>query len=465
MFWGLLVASRIFLLARYPHFFDAPEYLRLANSNSLLEMFTVAHNPVHPIYLLLLRLAHSPLQVSLISAVFGILGIGAFYLLVKNIFSKTVANRALLPLIFFPHLFLIQTNILHESVEQAFLLGALLMLTLFLRHSRVLFFALMLGLYLLALMTFIGILIWTPLFLILVFYLSAKEQLWKNLFLVGLGLVLTIGLSLFFYSQILSKGQFQSFLEYLFINPLGGFSVWEIGRTLRNCLLILFTGFSPAAFLALIVGGFYCLKNRRWFLLLTALVIGGIFYLTGKYWYGGLYGRYSAFIAFPLALIFAKTLSQKEYLLSLGILVVFFGSTVTQYLQKPLPQIQATIIRSLPNWQQQYLVISDYQRPQLEYEGINSQKTLIVTDNQTTNQKLEHKIKAILEAGQPVYLTAQAVHFPYYQYDGQALHIIGQNRQGQPKLATFLNSKNLKLAIINYQQPYLNLYRLELFND
>jgi len=462
MLWGFLILSRILFLARYPHFFDSPEYLRLANLGSLKQMFVAAHDPLHPVYLLLLRLVHTSSQISLISAIFGVLGILAFYLLVKNLFSKKVANRTLLPLALFPHLFLIQTNILHESVEQAFFLGSLLMLVYFLKSARPQYFASMLIFYYLALMNFMGILVWSPLFMILIFWLSPKEKFWINLSLVGFGLILAVGLAWLSYAALLSHERFSVFIsDYLLANLSGRFSVWNILRAFRNSLLILFAGFSPITILVICLSGFRFWQKQQWLLIFTMLVIGGIFYLTAGYWYGGLYGRYSAFIGFPLALLFAKILTSKEYLFSVGVLFTFFGVTSYHYLQKPLPQIQSQMIQTLPNWQKQYLVISDYQRPQLEFEKVTTPQTLVVTDSQESNQALVKKVKEVLKSGQSVYFTAQALTFPYYQYDGQALHIISQNPQGQAKLANFISLYRPTPVISRLDNPQLNLYLLK----
>jgi len=462
MLWGLLIFSRLFFLARYPHFFDSPEYLRLASFNSLSQMLSTAHNPLHPIYLGLLRLARSPLQVSLIAALFGILGIGFFYVLVKELFSKNIARRAVVPLIFFPHLFLLQTNMLHESVEQALFLGSLLMLVLYLKRSRIGYLMMMFGFYYLALMTFFGIIIWAPLLMVLVYFVSAKSRFWVNLTLIGTGILSITATALFSYALLLSQGGFSTFVnDYLFANLSNHFSLWEIARTLRNSFFILFAGFSPAAPLAVLLSGIRFLKNRRFPELLVTALIGAIFYLTAGYWYGGLYGRYSALVAFPLALLLATVLTKKEYLFALGIIFAFWGITVYSYLQKPIPQIQAQLIRSLPNWRDQYLVISDYQRPQLEYEQVTTARTLVVSDNLDKNRELVRKLRRVLKKGHALYFTHQALTFPYYQFDGQSLHIISQNPQGKSKLEKFVGSHQVTALRNNQETPYLNLYRLK----
>jgi len=131
-------------------------------------------------------------------------------------------------------------------------------------------------------MTFLGILVWSPLFLVLAYWLSPKEKQRVNLLLALSGLIVIAGLALFSYALILPEPRFQTLVTHYLITDLSGrFSIWEVLRTLRNSFLILFFGYSPAALLSIALAGFYFLKQRYWSLIISALIVAGVFYSLG----------------------------------------------------------------------------------------------------------------------------------------------------------------------------------------
>jgi len=171
---AIFLITRFFFLASFPHFYDSPEYLKLSQENNLTLALSKSHESLHPVYLFLVQLSQRLSNfinftdfitpVSLISAIFGTLTMICFYLLVKRLFNKKTAFLSLIPLTFFPHLWLIQTNIMHESVDHFLLIASLLFFDIFLTNKKLIgIFASFLFLTL-AFINFPGNLIWTPVF-------------------------------------------------------------------------------------------------------------------------------------------------------------------------------------------------------------------------------------------------------------------------------------------------------------
>ncbi len=450
---AVLVLSRLLYLASYPHFYDSVEYLREAASADYWASLGRSHESVHPVYLWLVQLTHRlQLPPSLASALAGIIGVLVFYVLVKEMFGRRSAHLSILPLVLFPHLWLLHTHIMHEAVDHAFFLTGLLFFCLFLKTNRVApLLAAVLNLSL-ALFNFTGMLVWFPAVFGVAILSPGNQPLNKRLGWAALAvmaaMLLAGSLLLGFLARIhpdpVSRLQ-TLVLGYGAGRLFGSWSALDILRTARNALLIMFNGYSP---LALVVAGatlYRLAKAKRTARLLFFLSFLIPFFLTAKFWYGGLMGRYGSLVAYPVALMFALVPSRKAYAFLTAGLILFLLPTLRSYIGTPVPRIQAELITKVRQ-PGSVLVISDYQRPQLEFEGVTDGKTLIVTDSDLLNHRVKQKIERSLQNGEKVYLTEQAVNFPYYQYDGQQLHILSKGDKTRAKLYPYLSDKQLKLV-------------------
>lgn len=181
MSWQLVVVFLLFLISRFlfltkfPHFYDSPEYLRLSQENSLSSALTKSHESIHPIYIFFIQISSRLYNfmnfkdfitpVSFVSAFFGFLTLICFYFLIKRLFNKQTAFLSLIPLTFFPHLWLIQTNIMHESVDHFLLIVSLLFFDIFLTNKKLINIFISFLFLLLAFVNFSGNLIWAPIFI------------------------------------------------------------------------------------------------------------------------------------------------------------------------------------------------------------------------------------------------------------------------------------------------------------
>jgi len=471
-FWIILVIfflSRFCFLANYPHFYDSPEYFRESTNNSFFSSLARSHESIHPVFLFLTQAFQKMTpkanvwEISLISAIFGLVSFLAFYFFIKKNFGGKMALFSLLPLIFFPHLWLVQTNVLHESLDCGLFLSALFFFDFFLDKKKIAWF-LMAAIFLsLSLFDFVGILLWMPVFLGWAIFKSKKLNWHQNLgwslgIIIASFLIAITGLyGLLSLSQTIDP---TLRLKSLLLGYGGGgiFSGWNILnilRMLRNDGLILFYGYSLAAILGLMITGVYLVKQKKWPLIIFLLTFFLPFIIIGKFWYGGLFGRYSVLVAFPLALVLALLPWRKIWWVLMVVLFLSFLPTFWVYQKTPISQIEAGLIEKIGLKENDLLILSDYQRPQLVYSN-----AVYLGGDQEQQKIIEKKIEEKLKANGKVFLSQQAIDFPYWQYDGQQIHIISKGNKNKAQLKEFLKDKEKELVAEDKEYPLLAIYQI-----
>ena len=461
-FWlilSLFFVSRFFFLTNYPHFYDSPEYLRESLSRNFFISLSSSHEVIHPVWLFLTqffqRIISQPTswELSLISAIFGLLGFLAFYFLIKRNFGEKIAIFSSVPLIFFPHLWLIQTNVLHESLDCGLFLLGLLFFDFFLTKKKFSWFLLLTLFLSLSIFDFVGILLWSPVFIGLAI-LRSKKISWSNiawsLGVIFISFIFAVG-GLYFLEARLKVLLF----GYGGGGILTGWGFLNILRMLRNDILVLFHGYSLSAILVLIISVAYLVKKKNWPVLIFFLSFFLPFLLTGKFWYGGLFGRYSVLIAYPLALLLALMPWRRIYGFLIIILFLSFLPTFVVYQQKPIPQIQSSLIDKINLKENDILILSDYQRPQLDYRN-----ALYLNGDEKMQKAIEENIDKKLLQGDRVFISQQAIDFPYWQYDGQQIHIISKGNKSKAQLKEFLKDKEKELVAEDKEYPLLTIYQV-----
>jgi len=487
-FWlifGLFFVSRFFFLANYPYFYDSPEYYRESLSNNFFISLSQSHESIHPLWLFLTQIFQKIVpqgnvwEISLIAAIFGLVGFVSFYFLIKRNFSEKIAIFSSIPLIFFPHLWLIQTNVLHESLDLGIFLLSLLFFDFFLTKKKFSWFLLSALFLSLAIFDFVGILLWSPVFIGLAI-LKSKKINWLNIFwslaIVVISFLLAIGglYKVLWLSQMINPMLRLKTLLFSYGGGgiLSGWGFLNILRMLRNDILILFYGYSLLVILVLIMIGTDLIKKKN---CPASPIQGGpvlIFFLsfflpfliTGKFWYGGLFGRYSILVAYPLALLLGIMPWRRIYGVLIFILFLTFLPTFVVYQQKPISQVQAGLIEEIKLKDEDLLILSDYQRPQLSYENAiycEATSFAYLGGDQEQQKIIEKKIEEKLKANGKVFISQQAVNFPYWQYDGQQIHIISKGNKNKAQLKEFLEDKKLEVVVENKNYPLLTIYQME----
>lgn len=460
------IFSRFFFLSKYPFFYDSPEYLRESFSSNFFSSLQRSHESIHPVYLYLIQLfqkiipGENAWNLSLISGLFGLGSFILFFLLVKKLFNEKTALFSLIPLIFFKHTWLIETNILHESVNNFFLIAGILSFIYFLNNKKIYLFILSLIFLSLGILNFTGLIIWF--ISILSFVLLKNKFDKKNYFYLIIGVLICLiivnkiifeisGLSVLLRLGTVYKdyGTNILFKDYSFLNIL---------RMFRNVFLILLNGYSIASLFSIIIFIFLILKEKNKKMILFSFFFLIPFLLSGKFWYGGLYGRYSSFIAYFLALTFSFIYSKykKIYFVLIFLLVISFIPTFIKYQKTPVFLIQENLIKKIDIKNSDIIILSDYQRPQLE---INNSYFLL--PDQDKNKEIENLITNKLSVKSRVFITKQAINYPYWQYDGQEIHIISKGNINRASLNNYLSDKELKLVSFNKEYPYLDVYEIK----
>jgi len=470
-FWIILVIfflSRFCFLANYPHFYDSPEYFRESLSGNFFKSLAASHEVIHPVWLFLTQIFQKIIsrptswELSLISAIFGLISVIAFYFLIKRNFNEKIALFSLIPLVFFPYLWLLQTNILHESLDFGLFLLGLLFFDFFLTKKKFSWFLLSTLFLSLSIFDFVGILLWSPVFIGLAI-LRSKKISWQNIFW-SVGVILAsfllavagIYYLLFVGNVIDPMLRLKTLLlGYGVRGILSGWSFLNIFRILRNDILILFHGYSLSAILVLIITGIYLIKKKNWPVLIFFLSFFLPFLLTGKFWYGGLFGRYSVLIAYPLGLLLALLPWRKIWWVLMVVLFLSFLPTFWIYQKTPISQIEAGLIEKISLKENDILVLSDYQRPQLVYSN-----ALYLNGDEEIQKMIEEKITEKLPGNGRVFISQQAIDFPYWQYDGQQIHIISKGGKNKAQLKEFLKDKEKELVAEDKEYPLLAIYQI-----
>jgi len=160
-------------------------------------------------------------------------------------------------------------------------------------------------------------------------------------------------------------------------------------------------------------------------------------------------------VAYAFGLCFGLMLSKNAYWLMTAGSILFFIPTFLIYQQKPIALIEKTMIKKARSDKKSLLILSDYQRPQLFLEN-----TLYANGSLNDQKKLEEAIVLAFSENRRVFISEQAVTFPYYQYDGQQLHIISKGDVKKSLFSYFLKDKKLIPVVSDNNYPLLTIYEI-----
>lgn len=465
----LYLFVRIPFISNYPFFYDSPEYFKLSLNNCFFCSVLESHESVHPIYLFFIQFFQNIIpkesywNVSLVSLVFSLLSFMFFYLLVKELFNKRTAIYSSLVLCFIPHLWLLDTNIMHEAVDWFFLISSSYFLVKLVKGSGKKYFPLSVVFLSLALVNFTGSALW---FLGVLGFATLCIKTKKQFFLSVLVFIAASFLGLGILYLVLEKSGISGFerIGLLFENygsiTYKNWNPVSFLRTARNIVYVLMEGYSPASFVIVPMFLIYAFIKKQKKLLLFSFLFLLAFFISGKFWYGGFFGRYSSFFAYFLALcagyITENKLLKKLYFAFFLVLIVQLGFFMKDYSKDSVFEIQKELIKSVPIKNEDVIVLSDFQRPQLAFSN-----AFYIGPDLRKKEEMEIKMEKYLKEGKNVYITEQARYFPYWQYDGQRVHIITKGNKNKALLNNFLSDKKL-IEVSNISEyPLLKIYKIE----
>lgn len=454
----LLFVSRFLFLSPIASFFDGPEYVRLIENPNLLYALTNGHEPIHPGYILPSWIFYhmfkfmpnlSALYVAeIVSAVFSVLGLFVFYLIVKELFDKAIAIRALTIAGLLPVLWLAGINVLTDTTYIFFFLLSLFSIILYIRESQKKW--LVLGILALAysVFTHTQVILWTPVFFAFIF--SSKNK-WpatrKVILFMSSGILLGIFLLLLLLYFI--GNSFVQGFGALFIHGqdvvLSGNVMLELAQFARNFSITILRNNSSFIIAAAVTGLIVLWKSRfkkhgkrnlaicvLWFLPML---------LTSQYWHIGLFGRVSVMASFPIAILAAQIKSKVVFVLLVLSLIFISVPLVISNRNAHIQGKLEKLYNLLPT--KSLLISSNLIRPQVTFSG----ETYFINEPGQDIKFIEVRIDTALKHDRGVYIDSQALYNPYYSYDGNRLHILSLGSIGKSEIAPIF--KKYKVRIVN----------------
>jgi hypothetical protein len=391
-----------------------------------------------------------------------------YYSIICRLFGKKDAIYSLVPLIFLPHLWLIQTNVLHESLDSAIFLLGFVFFDIFLRRRKIWPFMLSTLTWGLGFFNFPGVSIWFIWLLALCLFRAKGSNTFKrNLFfaLIASGVSIALGIGgmylVFEKAGILPFERIRSLIFGYGGNLVRNLSLLNMARIIRNDIFVVYYGYGLASAAALLVSSVSLLKKRDFRNLALQTIFLLPFLLTGNFWYGGLYGRYGVLLFFGIGVGFLiiNRMSTWFYWLLILILLFNFLPTFIRYQKKPFYLIEEQLISNLAPNKETLLIFSDYQRPFLNFSNA-VHDAVYITGDDGLNALARERIDEALFEKKEVFITEQAVTFPYWQYDGQEVQIISKRKNYKSVLTDYLYDKKLVIASKDEAFPLLDVFRL-----
>jgi len=382
-------------------FYDIPEYLRIVTSHSFWQVFSLGHFPIHPFFLGILWVFIKIFPVNAIAMFFGAISIFILYKISKLIFKKGPYWLPVIVFALFPAVWIINTNLMVESVTLTFYLASLYF---FLSRKKIWFFIslfLMVGMHLESIF-------WVPT-VFLFPYIFTKEIKFekKNIFKYIKISLWAIFASVIFYCLI-----------YLFSGRVIGGATEQLStyfssgilRMVRNAWLSFICDFGSLTPFILLVLLFKNGKSRKVWISWAIFIL--ITFLIGANWQGDFMGRRIIFAGVLLALAIYRYLGKKSALVILYLLPIFASSVILYSKGSPF------VTPNLPIGQ--VLIETHYLQPFTKYNG-----TILWMETDDLG-----KIDDYLKSGKRVFLTKQAVTAPYLLLVGNNYHMTSVGKVG-----------------------------------
>lgn len=414
-------------------FYDQIEYLTIVSTHNLLQVLSLGHFPIHPVFLAIFWITSRLVLPNTTAIIFGVVSGVLMYQISKIIFKKGNFWLAAVIFLLFPGVWLVNTNLMVHTI---LLTLYLLAIYLFLKNKAVLFF---LTVFLMGGVHF-DALYWVP--TIFVFPVMFKHEInYKNK-------------DIFKYIVLAAAGLFASALSYLFIyvfirKDFGGsteqllaYSSFGILRMMRNIWYGFVNSFGTLTpfILALLV-----FKNVRkkiewfaWAVFAFAVSAGG------AYWQGDLMQRRIVFAGVLVAMVFTKYLKNKAFWVVLYLIPIVVANGVLYYRGNSAMalDVMQKHLDELPRGQ--VLLQSHYYKPFTKYEG-----TVLWIGSDDPGQ-----IDKYLSDGKRVFITKESVTAPYLLTVGNNYHItsVGKVRDSEArflfkKYTVELYGNNLELKL------------------
>lgn len=411
-------------------FYDIPEYLQIVSSHTFWQVFSLGHFPIHPVFLgiLWIFMRVVPIRifpVNVIAMFFGLASIFIFYKIAKLIFKKGPFFLAAIIFAMLPGVWLINTNLMVESVTLTFYLAAIFF---FLSGKKIRF---LIGIFLMV-GTHLESIFWIPAFFLLPFIFEVKFKKkdayeFIKLAVVSVSLSILLYIALYYSSGRVPGGATEQLATYFSSG---------IFRMIRNAWLSFITDYGSLTPFILVILIIRRVKTKS--VLVAWIAFFTLVGLIAANWQGDFMPRRIIFAAAIVALGFYKYLGKKSVFVVLYLLPIVAANAVLYSHGNPfkLPDVPKGEI----------LVETHYLHPFTKYDG-----TVLWIGEDNLD-----KIDDYLKAGRRVFLTKQAVTAPYLLLVGNNYHITSLGKVGVSE-SKFLFTK---YAV----EPFGGSFELKLFN-
>lgn len=465
---SLLILAFFITTPKVVLFYDAPEYVDIVSKNGLIESAVKVHNPVRPVFMMIFwlvyRFLHNLLQIgseysgNLASFIFGLISLWLFYKLSIQILVKKQAYLATIVFSILPGVWIINTNLLNESITLTFfILSVLHLIKLAISNSKtlkllfIISVALMLG-------THVQSILWIPAIFSVPFLLNIKpsrdrQQIVSSAILILTALLLYfVFVSLFLGNTDPNKlSQNIGYLEFL-ANwlPSGWNDYISYLRYLRNIVLVMLRGYSNLAIILLCYLVLKKIRNLRF--LFGVILLGVSIISTSWFWSGDFMIRRSIFAGVVFSLLLAKYYKRATYVLVAYLLLILIFNTQL-YISSESEQMPFSLIKAsqsrLPG--SQVLVQTQYARPfTYDYDGEKIWVGYGGID----------QIDNYLDEGKKIYFDSQALFSPYLLYVGNNLHITSLGKSGTSETKYLFEKYNFDLVDVSDVNKRIFIYEL-----
>ena len=455
IFLFLLISVALFLtVPQTLLFYDAPEFVRIISKSGLCQSLALGHQPIHPLFLAVLWLISRLLRffrgvswqysANLSAFIFGIISLSLFLQLSKSFLKEKESYLALLIFSLFPAVWIINTNLMVESLLLTlFLLSSLLFLRFIKKPRKLNAF-----LYILSVVAMLAVHIqavfWLPALFSFPLLLKPRRKQSQRKSLVIL-LVLSsfaVLVSVLLYGLIFSlSGQNVALrLRELFFARLGEhfdfLTILGIFRMLRNFSLSLLRGFGSLTPIVILIIVF--LKRKERFFLLGCLILMVSILIPGAVWTGDFMMRRIVFAGVLFSLLIVQRFSKKAVFLVLYLLpIVLENGLLYVSTRENMPLVlMGRLEENLPPGN--VLIQTHYLQPFTFYDG------KIFWVGQDNLQSIEN----FFRQNNKVFLDFQAVLSPYMLYVGNNFHITSLGRFGVSETKELFKDYIFDLAVI-----------------
>ena len=408
--FALIIIAEFLTTPKVLLFYDQIEYLKIVSTHSFLQVFTLGHFPIHPIFLPTFWMTSRIVVPNYTAFIFGVISAILMFKICAKIFSKEKYFwiPALLFLLF-PGVWLINTNLMIQSVLLTFYLFAIYF---FIKRKA---FAFLLTLFLM-MGVHVDALYWIPTIFLIPILLKKELKIDKKITIRFAKLAfLSVALSVLFYAfiYVFIRKDFGGSTEQIFAYSSFGFL-----RIIRNIWVAFINSFGSVTPFILL---FLLIKNVRskiewvaWFVFALLMSVGG------AYWEGDLMMRRIVFAGVILSIAIYKYLKEKSVFLILFLLPIVGLNALLYYKNSPdMPLIvMQKSIDKLPKGQ--VLLASHYYYPFIKYDG-----KILWFESGDINQ-----IDGLLNDGKRIFITRESIAAPYLLVVGNNYHITSLSKVG-----------------------------------